>query len=98
MTFDAYRKNTQSFRIDTPAKLAGGLKVTATHPFLSVENEWIEAADLAVGDQVRSAEGIIRIDSIQKLKYGHRTYNFSVRDSHNYFVSATGKNYYLVHN
>jgi tetratricopeptide (TPR) repeat protein len=78
--------------------LNNSLKVTATHPFYNNKGEWVEASDLAVGDLIRSTEGMVRVSSIQKLNYDHRTYNFRVRDSHNYFVSATGKEYYLVHN
>lgn len=74
------------------------LKVTDEHPFFTDKGAWIEAGDLSPGDRIVSTNGIITIDTIRKVKHDHRVYNFSVRDSHNYFVSATGKNYYLVHN
>jgi len=94
------REVTATYRADQDHYylINNSLKVTAEHPLFTDKGEWIEAVDLAPGDRIVSTDGVITIDSIRKVKHDHRVYNFSVKDSHNYFVSATGKNYYLVHN
>ena len=75
------------------------LKVTGNHKFLITRNnkqEWIQAADLKVGDSVLLSNGtlqkIIKINS--ELKH-ETVYNFEVSDTHNYYV---GKNQILAHN
>jgi len=94
------REVTATYRADQDHYyfINNSLKVTAEHPLFTDKGEWIEAADLAPEDRIVSTDGVITVDSIRKVKHDHRVYNFSVKDSHNYFVSATGKNYYLVHN
>ncbi len=94
------RKVTDKYRADQDHYylINGALKITATHPVFTDENKWVYVADLSVGDKIASVDGVIEITSLEKVKYDHRVYNFRVEDSHNYFVSAKGKNYYLVHN
>ncbi|WP_207683137.1 polymorphic toxin-type HINT domain-containing protein [Desulfonema magnum] len=58
----------------------------------------MKVADLKVGDRIVSIDSEIKVASVKKIKYDHRVYNFRVENSHNYFVSADGKNFYLVHN
>jgi len=75
----------------------GNLKVTPPHPFFTTEGQWVKIADLKVGDRIRSFQGLVEITSIEKVNSGQRICNISVRDFHNFFVSANGKDFYLVH-
>lgn len=74
------------------------LKITATHPVFTVGNKWVKVANLREGDMILSIIGVIAINSIEKVNYNHRVYNFRVDAGNNYFVSLYGKNFYLVHN
>ena len=71
-------------------------KVTPPHPFFTAEGEWTKITDLKVGDKVRSPQGLVEITSIEKVNSGQRICNISVRHFHNFFVSANGKDFYLV--
>lgn len=90
---DKYRADQDHYYL-----INGALKITAMHPVFTAGNKWVYVAELRVGDKIASVDGVIEIASLEKVKYDHRVYNFRVEDSHNYFVSAKGKNYYLVHN
>ena len=90
---DKYRADQDHYYL-----INGALKITAMHPVFTAENKWVYVAELNIGDKIASVDGVIEITSLEKVKYDHRVYNFRVEDSHNYFVSAKGKNYYLVHN
>lgn len=90
---DKYRADQDHYYL-----INGALKITAMHPVFTAGNKWVYVAELRVGDKIASVDGVIEITSLEKVKYDHRVYNFRVEDSHNYFVSAKGKNYYLVHN
>ncbi|MFC1992915.1 polymorphic toxin-type HINT domain-containing protein [Chloroflexota bacterium] len=74
----------------------GDLEVTPPHPFFTAEGQWVKIADLKLGDKVRSFEGLVEITSIEKVNSGQRIGNISVRDFHNFFVSASGEDFYLV--
>ncbi|MFC1811321.1 tetratricopeptide repeat protein [Thermodesulfobacteriota bacterium] len=76
----------------------GELKVTGTHPVLTDNGKWVLVSDLQKGDRIVTLDGKTEITSFEKMKYDHRVYYLSVGDSHNYFVSAYGKNFYLIHN
>jgi tetratricopeptide (TPR) repeat protein len=76
----------------------GELKVTGTHPVLTDNGKWVLVSDLQKGDRIVTLDGEIEITSFEKMKYDHRVYYLGVGDSHNYFVSAYGKNFYLIHN
>jgi hypothetical protein len=76
----------------------GELKVTGTHPVLTDNGKWVLVSDLQKGDRIVTLDGKIEITSFEKMKYDHRVYYLGVGDSHNYFVSAYGKNFYLIHN
>ncbi|MFF1904678.1 polymorphic toxin-type HINT domain-containing protein [Kitasatospora sp. NPDC058218] len=84
--------------VQTGAK-AGTLTATDHHPFWSENRQnWVDAADLQVGDQVRTASGATATVSDVR----HRTtlqpaYNLSVSDLHTYYVLA-GETSVLVHN
>ena len=87
---------TNSGEADYYYLINGNLKVTPPHPFYTNESKWIEVMDLKVGDKIRSLEGLTQITSIEKVNSGQRICNISVRDFHNFFVSANGVDFYLV--
>jgi len=74
----------------------GALKVVPPHPFLTAEGKWDAIGDLKIGDKLKGIDGVAEIKSIEKIKFDHRIYNIHVEDSHNFFVTAFGKDYYLV--
>ena len=76
----------------------GALKMTATHPILTSSGEWKTVVELKTDDVVTGMSGPITVSSIERIPYDHKVYNFSVKDSHNYFVTAYGNGPYLVHN
>lgn len=90
---DTYRADQDHYYL-----INGELKITGTHPLFTVQGEWANAGDLKPGDKIVSGKGSIEIVSVQRVEHDHRVYNFRVADSHNYFVSAGGKDWYLVHN
>jgi RHS repeat-associated protein len=71
------------------------ITTTAEHPFY-INNQWIEARDVKIGDSVQLFNG-------QKIAVAYKSikdttsavYNFSVSNYHNYYVSDIGV---LVHN
>jgi hypothetical protein len=75
----------------------GNLKVTPPHPFFTAEGQWVKITSLKAGDKIRSFQGLVEITSIEKVNSGQRICNISVGDFHNFFVSANGKDFYLVH-
>ena len=74
------------------------IEATAEHPFYTLDDGWVAAEDLEVGDEVATAEGESEsVDDIVPniLDEPITVYNFAVMDNHNYFV---GENKFLVHN
>lgn len=68
------------------------LKVTDNHPFL-VNDSWVEASELNVGDYLTSIDGKkIKITSIQELKETSSVFNFET-SFHDYVVNSI-----VVHN
>ena len=94
------RKVSHKYRADEDHYylINGELKITKSHPLLTGNGKWVMVADLKVGDSIASIDGLIKITSFEKVKYDHRVYFLGVEDTHNYFVSAYGKNLYTVHN
>ena len=88
---------TNSGEADYYYLINGNLKVTPPHPFFIAEGQWVKVTDLKVGDKIRSFQGLVEITSIEKVNSGQRICNISVRDFHNFFVSANGRDFYLVH-
>jgi tetratricopeptide (TPR) repeat protein len=74
------------------------IKITENHPVFTADAKWVKVADLKIGDSIATIDGSVKISSIDRIEYDHRVYNFRVDDSHNYYVSAYGKEVYLVHN
>jgi len=78
-------------------------ETTDEHPFWQVDVGWVEAADLAVGDQLLQSNG--KFAQVVSTRYeahpdGVTVYNFQVADSHSYYVSAPAARAppVLVHN
>lgn len=70
--------------------------VTGNHRFWSVDrNTWIHAAELMVGEKVKSTEGYEIFKSSVKRQKAATVYNLEVYRTHNYVVS---RNELLVHN
>lgn len=64
------------------------IETTAEHPFWLPEQGWVTANELAVGDELLSAENRpIVITEIQWHSEPKLVYNFEVAEAHNYFVS-----------
>jgi hypothetical protein len=71
------------------------LVTTPEHPFF-VEERWIAAGDLEIGDVVTSASGVF--GNVQHIEVSHqpqRMYNLTVAQAHTYYV---GTDEWLVHN
>lgn len=84
--------------VQTGAK-AGTLTATDHHPFWSENRQnWVDAADLQVGDQVRTASGTTAtVSDVRHRTTLQAAYNLSVSDLHTYYVLA-GPVSVLVHN
>jgi len=72
---------------------ASQLKVTSEHPFL-VNNEWIPASQLQVGDSLKTIDGKqVVIKNITEVDERVEVYNLHVNNVENYFANDV-----LVHN
>ncbi len=73
------------------------VEATPEHPFyLPEENEWRDAGDLSIGDQVFSQSGQTVTVTASETRQGETVvYNFEVQGNHNYFA---GQANVLVHN
>ncbi len=61
-----------------------------------IRGDWVEAADLRVGDQLLRPNGTwTTVTSVEKETRSETVYNFEVGENHNYFVGTLGV---LVHN
>ena len=94
------RKVTNKYRADQNHYylINSDIRITENHPVFTADAKWVRVADLKVGDRIATIDGSVKISSIDRIEYKHRVYNFQVDDSHNYYVSAHGKEVYLVHN
>jgi len=75
----------------------GNLKVTPPHPFFTLDRGWVPVESLQVGDQIKSVDGITTVTSVELVLEGQVIYNIRVEESGNFFVSANGNDFYLVH-
>lgn len=74
------------------------LRMTAAHPVLTGDGDWVEVANLKVGMSIQGKEGIIPVRSISRVDVeGLEVFNFDVADGDNYLV-AGGERFYVVHN
>ena len=96
------QKVIQVFRNETDKYFVikfGGRKIEATleHPFF-VENKWVTAQDLKVGDKLTTFDK--KQVTVESIEFVHKNapvyvYNFTVENYHTYYVSAGNV---LVHN
>jgi len=75
----------------------GNLKVTPPHPFFTLDRGWVPVESLQMGDQIKSVDGITTVTSVELVLEGQVIYNIRVEESGNFFVSANGNDFYLVH-
>jgi hypothetical protein len=60
---------------------------TRTHPIWSLSREeWIQAADLALGELVQTASGPAAVESLEALYQLRQVFNFEVEGAHEYLV------------
>lgn len=72
------------------------LHTTAEHPFYTYGGEWVNAADLEVGDQVWSLEnGYGEVEAVEQVETVEPMFNLTVENAHTFFV---GEADWLVHN
>ena len=72
------------------------LSPTATHKLYSeTRHGWVAAADLQIGELLKTRDGTIKIASIENISGAHRVYNLEVETDHRYFV---GPDDVLSHN
>jgi RHS repeat-associated protein len=72
------------------------IETTPEHPFLTVEGQWLPAAALQTGDEIRNAEWSAgTVEAIEFVAQPQTMYNFTVATAHTYFVGA---GQWLVHN
>ena len=72
------------------------IETTPEHPFYTAEGEWVPAADLQPGDEIRTAEwGSGTVERVGFSLRPQMMYNFTVVEAHTYFV---GDKQWLVHN
>lgn len=64
---------------------------TRTHPIWSLSREeWIQAADLALGELVQTASGPAAVESLEALYQLRQVFNFEVEGAHEYLVGEAG--------
>jgi hypothetical protein len=67
------------------------LNPTDRHPIFSeTRQDWVPAAELRAGEQVRTAHGPTTLESIRKVPGMHRVYNMEVETDHCYFAGVAG--------
>ncbi len=72
------------------------VETTPEHPFYTAEGEWVNAADLQVGDQIHSLEGEYgTVERVTVITQTETMYNLTVNEAHTFFV---GDGAWLVHN
>ena len=72
------------------------VRTTGFHKFYSdSRNDWISAAELRKGEQLRGVNGALTVAGLASLPGVHRVYNMTVEDEHVYRVGRLGT---LVHN
>jgi RHS repeat-associated protein len=95
-TFERSTKLVVSLALEDDMGAAERLEVTAEHPFWARGRGWVEAGDLAFGQQVLSAGGAwLRVGGATWVQSDVAVYNFEVRELHSYFVGHIGA---WVHN
>jgi len=90
---------TYTFPSEVYYVINGSIKATAKHPFLMAGpgEVWKKASELKLGDRIKSPEGQITVESIEKVAEEGKSYNFRVADNKAFIVSGLDK-LYVVHN
>ncbi len=69
---------------------------TDEHPFYTSNDEWVDAGDLVVGDEIRQLNWETgTVEAVYTVTQPQSMYNFTVGTAHTYFV---GDEQWLVHN
>jgi RHS repeat-associated protein len=72
------------------------IETTPEHPFYTATGDWLAAADLQIGDEIRTAKwGTGTVEANHFTIASQPMYNFTVATAHTYFV---GDGQWLVHN
>jgi hypothetical protein len=72
------------------------LNPTDRHPIFSeTRQDWVPALDLKPGEMLRTANGSVRLESVDKVPGTHRVYNLEVEEDHQYYA---GEAEVLSHN
>ncbi|MEM9776544.1 MAG: putative Ig domain-containing protein, partial [Chloroflexota bacterium] len=72
------------------------ISTTPEHPFYTIDDEWVNAGSLSVGDEVRSIDWTVgEVENVVTVINPRWMYNFTVGKAHTYFV---GVDEWLVHN
>jgi len=87
----------QTFELKADSYLQiNGLEVTDSHPFAVGADQWVNAGQLEVGDQV-VGDDLTEITHVARMYEPVSVYNVTVAGTHNFYVSD-GKDLFLVHN
>jgi len=66
------------------------------HPFYTAEEEWVNAGDLSLGEEILALDGSIGVvEGVEVVTHSQPMYNLTVADAHTFFV---GDGQWLVHN
>ncbi|MFC4016271.1 polymorphic toxin-type HINT domain-containing protein [Nonomuraea purpurea] len=94
-------ENDENFTRLTLATGRGPATITATdnHPFWLIDaKRWTDAADIRIGDELRSPTGLsLQVTGVLDQQGRQRTHDLTVADTHTYYVLA-GDAPVLVHN
>lgn len=72
------------------------IETTPEHPFYTADGDWLPAAHLQIGDEIRTADWKTgTVEAIRFTVAPQLMYNFTVATAHTYFV---GDGQWLVHN
>jgi len=76
-----------------------GIQVTGMHRFFT-DKGWKRAKELQEGDRIQTASGAFEeITAIEWVPADNLpVFNLTIAENHNFFISADGKNGFLVHN
>ncbi len=67
------------------------LLVTEGHTLWSEARDgWVDAGTLVPGEEIRTAEGALRVTSAASLAGGHRVFNLEIEGEHVYYVTEVG--------
>ena len=57
------------------------------HPFYTAEEEWVNAGDLSLGEEILALDGTIGVvEGVEVVTDSQPMYNLTVADAHTFFV------------